>query len=147
MKKIVPVFILLLAFCELQAQETISLSNIDSLYLFSTGTGRNYIDGRDYIRYFFQSVDNPLLRYDEERSASIISNGRKYSGIVLNYDTYTDQVILTDKTLILNDKVREVALNSNNISRFDLYFEHDILTFRDFVDEPKSAFNLKEGYY
>ncbi|MCJ7820777.1 MAG: hypothetical protein MUP53_06210 [Bacteroidales bacterium] len=123
--------------------ENEQLNYLDSLYIINTGVGKDFINGRDYIRYFFQSVDNPLLRSEEMRSASLISHGRKIRDIVLNYDTFTDQVILTDKNLILNNKVCEVALNSDNISRFDIYFEHDTLTFRYFGDRP----GLKEGYY
>ncbi len=160
MIKIITVLILILASYDLQAQQSLQLTRsdnkdlfmkieneqlnyLDSLYIFNTGAGKDFINGRDYIRYFFQSVDNPLLRFEEERSASLISHGRKIRDIDLNYDTYTDQVILTDRNLILNNKVCEVALNSDNISRFDLYFKHDSLTFRYFENRP----DLKEGYY
>jgi len=160
MIKIIAVLILILSSYDLQAQQNIQLTRtdnkdlftrienqqlnyLDSLYIFNTGAGKDFINGRDYIRYFFQSIDNPLLRFEEKRSASLVSNGRKISDIVLNYDTYTDQLILTDRKLILNNKVCEVALNNDNISRFDLYFEHDTLTFRYFGNTPY----LKEGYY
>ncbi len=39
-----------------------------------------------------------------------------------------------------NDIVRRVALNSDNISRFVLYFDHDTLTFRHVSDKLDPAF-------
>jgi len=103
------------------------------------------VNGRDYIRYFFRSKDKPLLRSEEERSASLIFNNRKYEDLPLQYDMYTGEVIYTDSKLILNNKICEVALNSDNISRFDLFFKHDTMTFKYFRNDP--AFNLEEGFY
>lgn len=118
---------------------------LDSLYLYSTGAWRDVVNGRDYIRYFFRSTDKPLLRSEEDRSGSLIFRGRKYEGLSLQYDTYTGEVIYIDNKLILNNKICEVALNSDNISRFDLYFNRDTMTFKYFINEP--AFNLVEGFY
>jgi hypothetical protein len=121
------------------------LEYLDSLYLYGSGAWRDMINGRDYIRYFFRSTDKPLLRAEEERSGSLIFRGRKYEDLPLQYDTYTGEVIFTDSKLILNNKICEVALNSDNISRFDLYFRHDTMTFKNFRNEPD--FNLEEGFY
>ncbi len=118
---------------------------LDSLYLYSTGAWSDVVNGRDYIRYFFRSTDKPLLRSEEGRTASLVFKERKYEDLPLQYDTYTGEVIYTDNKLILNNKICEVALNSDNISRFDLFFRHDTMTFKYFRDEP--AFNLEEGFY
>jgi hypothetical protein len=118
---------------------------LDSLYLNGTGALRDVVNGRDYIRYFFRSTDKPLLRPEEGRNASLIFNKRKFEDLPLQYDTYTGEVIYTDNKLILNNKICEVALNSDNISRFDLYFKDDTMTFKNFRNEP--AFNLEEGFY
>lgn len=123
------------------------LEYLDSLYVYQTGADDALINGRDYIRYFFNSSDNPLLRFNEGRSASVIFNGRRFNGLVLNYDTYTDQVIYSDNNLILNNKVCEVALNSDNVSRFELYFKYDTLIFRHFRNEYDSTFNLDDGFF
>ncbi|HSO77624.1 MAG TPA: hypothetical protein VLQ76_03585 [Bacteroidales bacterium] len=121
------------------------LEYLDSLYLYSTSAWRDVVNGRDYIRYFFRSTDKPLLRSEEGRKASLIFNNRKYEDLPLQYDTYTGEVVYTDNKLILNNKICEVALNSDNISRFDLYFRHDTMIFKNFRNEP--AFNLEEGFY
>jgi hypothetical protein len=120
---------------------------LDSLSLYGTGALKDVVNGRDYIRYFFRSSDKPLLRSEEGRTASLIFNRRKYEGLPLQYDTYTGEVIYTDNKLILNNKICEVALNSDNISRFDLYFRNDTMTFKNYRNEPDAPFNLEEGFY
>lgn len=123
------------------------LKYLDSLYIYSTGALSEVINGRDYIRYFFRSPDKPLLRAEEERTGSLIFRGRRYDDLPLQYDTYTGEIIYNDSKLILNNKICEVALNSDNISRFDLYFRHDTITFKYFRNEPDSPFDLQEGFY
>lgn len=120
---------------------------LDSLYLYSTGAWKDVVNGRDYIRYFFRSTDKPLLRSEEERTASLIFRGRKYEDLPLQYDTYTGEVIYTDSKLILNNKICEVALNSDNISRFEMYFKRDTMTFKNFRNETDAPFNLEEGFF
>lgn len=120
---------------------------LDSLYLYSTGAWRDVVNGSDYIRYFFKSNVKPILRSEEERKASLIFRGRKYEDLTLHYDTYTGEVVYTDNKLILNNKICEVALNSDNISRFDLYFKGDTMTFKNFINEPDAPFSLEEGFF
>jgi hypothetical protein len=123
------------------------IENISDLYLKSTTNSREFIFGREYIRYYFQSQTNPLLRFDEERSGSIVFRGRSYDKIVLQYDTYTDQVIYTDDTLIFDNRIWAIALKDDLIDRFDLYFKYDTLSFRYFTEDNDSTFNLKDGFY
>lgn len=123
------------------------LKYADSLYLSSTEAGRDVINGKDYIRYFFRSTDVPLLRSEEERTASLNFRGRRFDDLPLQYDTYTGEVIFNDSKLILNNKICEVSLNSDNISGFDLYFRRDTMTFKNFRNESDAPFNLEEGFY
>ena len=120
---------------------------LDSVFISRTGIAREIINGRDYIQFYFRSQFNPILRFNETRSASVIFNGRRFEHIVLQYDTYTDQLIYTDNTLIFKDKVCQVALNNDNISSFSLFFGHDTLTFRYLRKDQDQGFNLKDGYY
>ena len=104
--------------------------DLDSLYVVESGCGRDFINGRDYVQYYVHSEHKPILYYERERTASLTYNGRVYSNLVLQYDTFLDQVIYGIKSAISYDIVRQVALNSDNISRFVLFFDHDTLTFR-----------------
>jgi hypothetical protein len=123
------------------------LKYLDSLYVVETGYVNNFINGRDYIQYYFRSDHKPILHYDRERSASLTYKGRAYDNLVLQYDTYFDKVIYSDNSMVYNDIVRQVALNSANINRFILYFDNDTLNFRYFSDEFDPAFNLEDGFY
>ena len=95
------------------------LKEIDSLYVVESGCGNDFISGREYRGYYFRSDHKPVLFYGRERTASLVYKGRTYVDLVLQYDTYLDQVIY----MIYNNwNASQVALNSDNISRFDLYF-------------------------
>jgi len=123
------------------------LKYLDSLYVAETGYGSDFINGRDYIQYYFRSDQKPILHYDRERTASLIYRGRIYNNLVLQYDTYSDKVIYSDNSMVYNDIVRQVSLNNDNINRFILYFDNDTLTFRYFSDKSDPAFNLEDGFY
>ena len=121
--------------------------HVSTLYLRHTTEPRELIHGREYFRYWFNSKDIPLLRYETVRSGTLVFMGRSYDNIVLQYDTFTDQVIYTDDTLIFNNRIWTVALNSDYIDRFDLRFSDETLRFRYFRKEQDSTFNLPDGFY
>lgn len=120
---------------------------LTGVYLEKTGPERAFIDGRNYYPYHINARNSPLLRNDEPRSARLTINGRSYDNLDLSYDTYTDDLIYTDDSLIYDNRVRQVALNKHKISRFDLFFRDDTLCFRYLNREADSAFNLAEGYF
>jgi len=120
------------------------LKEIDSLYVVESGCGNDFISGREYRGYYFRSEHKPVLFYGRERTASLVYKGRTYSDLVLQYDTNLGQVVY----MTYNDlKASQVALNSDFISRFDLYFSWDTLTFRYISDELWPSFNLDAGFY
>jgi hypothetical protein len=123
------------------------LKFLDSLYTVETGCGKDFINGRDYVQYYPRSEHKPILYPDKEGTASLTYRGRAYRNLVLHYDTYFDQVIYGIKTTTSRDYVRQVALNSDNISQFVLYFDHDTLTFRYFSNKLDPYFNLDDGFY
>ena len=120
------------------------LNDLDSLYEVESGNGSNFISGREYRGYYFRSDHKPVLFYGRERTASLVYKGRTYANLVLQYDTFLDQVIY----MVYNNwNASQAALNSDNISRFDLYFNDDSLNFRYFSKELDPAFNLDDGFY
>jgi hypothetical protein len=120
---------------------------LSDLYLEKTGSHREYIDGRDYFPYYFRSGTTTLLRPEEGRTASLTINGRTYEGLTLQYDTFADELIYTDDSLIYNNRVRQVSFDKYRVSSFDLFFRHDTLHFRYFSVNNDTAFNLPEGFY
>jgi hypothetical protein len=123
------------------------LKHLDSLYVDVTGCGRDFIDGRNYEQYFLRSEHKPVLYPDRKRTASLTYRGRVYENLVLEYDTYLDRAIYGIKSTTSNDIVRQVALNSDNISRFVLFFDNDTLTFRYISNKIYPSFNLDDGFY
>jgi hypothetical protein len=127
--------------------EKLQINRVNNLYLQRTGFDREFVDGKDYVPYYYRSRSTPLLRSDEDRSASLTIQGRTYAPLVLQYDTHTDEVIYTEDSLIFNNRVYQVSLNKNKISRFDLCFRHDTLHFSYFGKDRHTNFNLEDGFY
>ena len=121
-----------------------NLQDLDSLYVVESGIGSDFISGSEYRGYYFRSDHKPVLFFGRERTASLVYRGRTYQNLVLQYDTYLDEVIY----MVYNNwDANQVALNSDNISRFDLYFDSDTLSFRYLSDKLYPSFNLDDGFY
>lgn len=105
------------------------------------------INGRLSFRYYYRSKFKPILFFDEQHSSSITLKGRNYDNIILNYDTYNDEVIYTDRTRFLYNRPLDVALNKDNIDCFSLCFGDDTLIFRYFSKDSGCNFNLEDGFY
>jgi hypothetical protein len=146
------------------AQQTLILESVNEKnnYITVLGFQRDYlnslyhqkvddidalIDGRDYVPYYFRSKLKPLLLNDKKRTGSITLNGRKYNNLTLEYDTYLDELIYSDKNKFINDRLFKIALNKDPVDGFGLYFEDDSLIFRHFKSNDKMKFNLPEGFY
>lgn len=120
---------------------------LDSLFADKTGTKRSFISGKNYSPYYTLSNHKPILFYGKERTASLISGGKLFRNIDLQYDTYLDILIYENKGLIFNSLAGLIALNSDYVNRFDLYFENDTLSFCYFSPAIDPAFNLEPGFY
>jgi hypothetical protein len=129
-----------------------AISDCQISYLFTAYNKRidasnKLINGRDYIRYYYRSEIKPLLLNEKTRSGSIILNGRKYDNLTLEYDTYLDELIYSDRTKFFFDKSLMIALNKDLVDGFKLYFDNDSLIFRYFKSSEGAKFNLPEGFY
>jgi hypothetical protein len=105
------------------------------------------INGREYFPYYYRSEITPILFNEKKKSGSLVMNGRKYDNLTLEYDTYLDEVIYSDKTKFYHNEALMIALNSEQVEDFNLYFENDSLTFRHFRSGDDVNFNLPEGFY
>ncbi len=121
--------------------------NLDSFYVEQAGIAKDFINGKDYRQNYYRSSGNPLLRAGRARTASLVYRTRKYTDITLQYDTFLDEVVYTDNSLVFDNIVHQVSLNSDDIPGFELYFERDTLVFRYFSEETEPGFNLSDGYY
>ncbi|MDX9727556.1 MAG: hypothetical protein RBT38_14350 [Bacteroidales bacterium] len=130
------------SFRDLEREQADDLYN---MYLYGIGRRDELINGRDYFPYYYRSTLKPLLFPGIPRDAILVLNGRTYPDVMLEYDTFTDEVILADTTLVFSGSLYEVSLNSNNIDRFILMFETDTLDFRFFSMTSESG--LASGFY
>lgn len=108
---------------------------------------KEIINGKEYVSYYTRSQSKPLLFVNKKRSATVFTRSRRYNNLILQYDTFLDEVVYTDTSRTLNYRFPEIALNKDIVQGFNLYFEDDSLQFRYFRQPECIKKNLKEGYY
>lgn len=126
--------------------EAAGKETLDSIYAIRTGTENAFINGTEYFSYHYRAKHKPLLRYGEERSAEIIVNGRKYDGMVLQYDTYTDEVIFSEMDNDFGKNLYHISLKRDLIGGFTLFFRTDTIRFRYFTAEETGG-DIPPGFY
>jgi hypothetical protein len=120
---------------------------IKSSYSAKIEVPNEIINGKEYESYYRRSQSKPLLFPDKPRTATLFTRTRQYKNLYLQYDTFQDEVIYTDKSRTVNDRFPQIALNKDIVDGFNLYFEDDSLIFR-FLRLPEcTKLNLTEGFY
>jgi hypothetical protein len=119
---------------------------LDSLYVSATGTGNAYINGHDYFPYHFRSKHKPILFFGNERRASMTVNGRQYDNLVLQYDTFTDEVIFPEIENAYGQRVNQISINKNVIDSVVFFFRDDTIKFKYFDGEDTGE-ELPSGFY
>ncbi len=122
-------------------------TDLKNLYFSKVEAPKEFLNGKEYESYYSRVKAKPLLFYEKKRSASIITKTRQYSNLTLQYDTYLDEVIYSDTSRTLNFRFPQIALNKDIVDEFYLYFEDDILHFKNFREPEASLLNLNEGFY
>lgn len=120
---------------------------IKSTYYAKIKVPDELIYGKEYESYYRRSTSKPLLYPDRKRTATLFTRTRQYKDISLQYDTFLDEVIFTDKSRILNDRYPQIALNKDIADGFNLFFEDDSMIFRYFRLPECVKSGLKEGFY
>ena len=123
------------------------ISYLFTLYKQRIDDSNELINGRDYIPYYYRSEIKPLLFNKKKRSGSLVLNGRKYDNLTLEYDTYLDELIYSDRTKFFFDKSLMIALNKDPVDGFKLYFDNVSIIFSHFKAGDGVKFNLPEGFY
>jgi len=120
---------------------------LEGLYYKSVTVPNELINGKEYIPYFFKSGTNPLLRVNMTRKAILFFREMQFKNIYLQYDTYRDEVIITDYSRTTDGRYAQIALNRDNIKGFNLYFDYDSLLFRYFNFPSEYSEKMKDGFY
>ncbi len=120
---------------------------LKSYYSLMIGTSHEVINGCTYYPYHYRSKYKPLLFYGKDRTASIIMNGRKFDNIILQYDTFTDEVIFSEIENAYNKNLYQISLNKDIIKSFSFFFRDDTLNFRNMAKEEFPGPDLATGFY
>jgi hypothetical protein len=118
-----------------------------NFYYQKVGGTNELINGKEYIPYYLRSTFKPILFNGKTPAASIIFKGREYKNIILEYDTYLDEVIYSDPTRFIYSRIYRIELNKDHIESFVLNFDNDSLLFRRIKARDAVNFNLPEGFY
>jgi hypothetical protein len=129
------------------APSELQAGDIRDLYFSQVSYPREIVYGKEYLSYYYRSNVIPLLNSGKEFNATLILNGRKYENILLQYDTFLDEVIYTDTSMMINFQFPKIALNKNAISSFTLYTETGSMQF-EYVKFPSSGnAKFQDGFY
>lgn len=105
------------------------------------------VNGKEYIPYYFNSSQKPLLFFGRKHKSSLVVNGRRYQDVFLEYDTHLDELIYSDNMKLIDSKVFTIALNKDPVDGFSFYYSDDTLVLRHLSPERDPEFNLPEGFY
>ena len=120
---------------------------IKNSYFSKIEVPNELINGKEYESYYWRSTSKPLLFPGKKRTATLYTRTRQYKNISLEYDTFHDEVIYTDKSRTLDDRFPQIALNKDITYGFNLYFDDDSMIFRYLRLPEFGKLNLKEGFY
>lgn len=120
---------------------------IHRFYFHNVDNVDELVNGKEYIPYYFRSKYKPLLYFDRKHKSSLTLNGRQYNNLLLEYDTFKDELLYTDSLKLIDNKVFMIALNKDPVNGFTFYFGSDSLYFRYFSILTNLDFNLSEGFY
>lgn len=108
---------------------------------------KELINGKEYEPYYTRSPVRPLLYPEKTRTASIITNTRRYDNLTLDYDTFLDEVVYTDTSMTINYRFPQIALNTDIVEAFNLYFGRDSAIFKYFGEPECAGRNIDEGFF
>lgn len=120
---------------------------LDSLYSKRVDIEDELINGREYVPYYFKCRLKPLIADTKVHTGTLVFDGRRYDKLDLDYDTYLDQLIYSDQSKLINDKVFKLALNWNPVDEFIISFGADSMLFRHLGGLKDPGFNLPEAFY
>lgn len=104
------------------------------------------LNGKEYEFYFFPPFSFPLIPERPDPTASLTIRGNTYENLMLQYDTYKDELVYFDPKNIINNVIFPIAINKYIIDEFTLKLPDGDLKFQylKYPDDPKGK---KSGYY
>lgn len=123
------------------------VAGLYQLYSLEINTSYDFICGREYFPYYFESELKPILFYGEMHSSQIMIKGITYKEYNLNYDTYKDELIYLDTVNRMAYRPFGMVLNKDYVDKFEFDFINDTLSFSYFSKNSDPGFDLQDGFY
>lgn len=124
-----------------------SIDKIKSVYYSSFSHSNEIIYGRECFPYSFVSLTTPLIYSGSSLKTTLYFNNRTYSDVLLQYDTYLDELIYRDTSKIINSEFPRITLNKDLVQGFSFYFEGEFLNFKHLNFPPDKEADPGDGYY
>ena len=123
------------------------VTSIYRFYFNSVASPNELINGKEYLPYFFHGKTTPLLFSGEPVNAILMIRGRVYTNIMLQYDTYLDEVIYTDTSRMIDNVYPMIALNKDIVEGFYFMREGESIDFRNFKFPDSPDNKMESGFY
>jgi len=120
---------------------------LTKMYFQTFATSNDFVDGKEYFNYAYKSMNTPLLFSGKNFDAVLFMDGRKYTNIRLQYDSYIDEVIYIDTSRVINYQFPKVVLKKNAVDGFILITGSGSMNFTHFKFLNDSVNNSDGGYY
>lgn len=119
--------------------------NLYKFYRKNIDPGFNLINGREYHPYYLSSTRKPIFLWGEKYSSAIVIKGVRYNDILLEYDSYMDEVLYFDSSRSFRNLPLRIAINKDIVDLFEFIQDNDTLRFKFFRNS--NNFNLNDGFY
>lgn len=116
-----------------QAEKLINLSE------FALGKDIRLVNGRMYAQPFMKAKGHPFFKDIHWITGSVNVNGKTFTGLQLNYDIYSDQLVYLDESY--DGSRRIILLNKNQVGGFTLG-DHLFIKLK-----PDDIINIQESQY
>jgi hypothetical protein len=120
---------------------------ISNLYLASVTHQNDFINGIEYIPYFYRGKTSPFMFSGMFFHATLYFNNRKFENISLQYDTFLDELVYTDTTRILHSALPRISLNRELVQGFSFNYNWNSYNFRYLKFSPDVLDSPAEGFY
>jgi hypothetical protein len=123
------------------------INDIRNLYYASVSSPYEFINGKEYVHYYYRGKTTPMLFSGQSFQSSLYFGNRKYDNIKLQYDTFLDQVVYTDTSKMVNSHYSMISLSNDYIEGFSIIHNNETMNFR-YLKFPADAKNYPpDGFY
>jgi hypothetical protein len=130
-----------------QVSEVLNKDYLNSLYFRYVASPVDIVNGKEYFLYSYNSKTTPLLFSGRAFNSTLSTDGRIYKNVSLQYDTYSDEVVYSDTSRVINFQYPKVMLAKEFVEWFTFYTGTDTIHFQNlrFGDEIRNR--PDDGYY